>query len=363
MNQFSVKDVTHLKTALSLAKKGLGLTFPNPMVGAVIVKNGKVVGKGYHHKAGLPHAVIEALNNAKGSVKGATLYVNLEPCSHFGKTPPCADAIIKAGIAGVVCCTQDPNPKVSGNGIKKLRRAGIKVWVGILADEAETLNEAFFTFQKKHRPFVAIKFASSLDGKIATHSHDSKWITNGQARDFSRKLRGQYQAVVVGINTVVHDNPNLGSGLSVGREPIRIILDSTLRIPLTSKILRDNNVLIVTTKSADKIKYKRLMNRGTPLFTCPGKNISLPLLMKELARREIISIFVEGGGAVLGSFVDSGLVDKAYIFQAPIIIGGNNSVSAVGGKGAAKINQALRLKNITRKNFGDNSLITGYVGY
>ena len=361
MDKFSALDIKYLKIALKLAKKGLGKTFPNPIVGCVIVKNAKIIGQGYHHKAGLPHAEVEAITSAKSPTKGATLYVNLEPCSHFGKTPPCADAIIKAGIVRVVCCTTDPNPKVSGKGIKKLRQAGIKVSVGSLSSEAEILNEAFFTFQKKRRPFVAIKFASSLDGKIATNFFDSKWITNAEARNFARNLRGQYQAVLVGINTVIRDDPHLGSGIKGAQDPIRIILDSKLRIPLSSQVLRDNNVLIVTTKLAQKAKYKRLVKLGVPMFICPGKNISLPVLMKELARRQIISIFVEGGGEVLGSFVDSGFVDKAYIFQAPIIIGGKNAVSAVGGQGAVKINSALRLKNIIRKNFGDNSLITGYI--
>ena len=361
MDKFSNADISYLKASLALAKKAGALAFPNPMVGAVIVKRGKIIGRGYFKKFGSPHAEVEALRAAKTSVAGATLYVNLEPHCFYGKTPPCTEAIIKARISRVVCCTKDPNPKVSGNGIKILKQAGIDVSVGALSKEAEKLNEAFFTSQKKHRPFVAIKFASSLDGKIATSTGDSKWITNQQARNFARNIRNEYQAILVGINTVISDDPNLGSGIKGGHDPIRIILDSKLRVPLKSQVLRDNNVLIVTTKMADKIKYKRLINRGIGIFVCAGKNISLSLLIKELSRRGIISIFVEGGGEVLGSFVDSNLVDKAYIFQAPIIIGGKTAISAVAGKGAAKISRALRLKNITKKSFGDNTLTIGYI--
>lgn len=361
MDRITSQDIGYLKAALRLAKKGLRRTPPNPMVGAVIVKNGRVVGEGYHSKAGASHAEVEALKAAAGKANGATLYVNLEPCSHWGKTPPCADAIIKAKIRKVVCCMRDPNPKVSGVGIQRLRRAGIKVFVGGLSDEAETLNEGFLTFHRFGCPFVAIKFAASLDGKIATRSGDSHWVTNERARRYARSLRGRYQAVLVGVNTILHDNPHLGVRISGTPDPLRIILDSVLRIPLGSRVLRDNNVLIFTTRRANKEKYKKLIGAGIPIVTCAGRSISLRAVMKELVRREIVSVFVEGGGTVLGSFVDAGLVDKVYAFHAPILVGGESAKSAIGGRGALSIRQALRLTRVTRKMFGDNMLVSGYI--
>jgi len=353
-------DSDYLEQALKLAKKGQGRTLPNPIVGAVIVKNGKVLGQGYHREAGLEHAEIEALNAAKVSVRGAALYLNLEPCCHQGKTPACALAIIQSGLSKVVCCTLDPNPKVCGQGVARLRRAGLEVRVGELAAQAEQLNEAFFSYHKQGRPFVAIKFAASLDGKIATRTNDSKWITNQRARDYARQLRGRYQAVLVGSQTVIQDDPHLGLGSPNRLDPLRVVLDNSLKIPLESQVLRDKNVLIITSRRANPAKLKALMRRGMVPFICPGDQIELGLVMKELARREIISLFVEGGGTVLGSFVDAGLVDKVYAFYAPLIIGGQAAIGAVGGQGVATIGQALKLTRLARKNFGDNSLISGY---
>lgn len=351
------QDIVYIKEALRLAKKGLGKTFPNPMVGAVIVKNNTIIAKGYHQKAGLAHAEIEAIRHTRrplASLTGATLYVNLEPCSHFGKTPPCTKEIIKAGIKRVVCATLDPNPKVQGKGIIELRKAGIRVASGVLEHEAQILNEHFFFFHTKKRPFITIKFAASLDGKIATKAYDAEWITNEKARLFARQIRTQYQAILVGINTVIRDNPHLGT-------QTRIILDSHLRIPLESNVLRDTNVLIATTKSADKEKKDLLEKKGATVITFTEKNIPLKSLIDELARREIISVFVEGGGQVLGSFIDEKLVDKVYAFHAPILIGGEKGVNAVQGKGARKINEAVRLKNVKLKTFDDNILTIGYV--
>lgn len=360
MENISPKDIAYLKLALRLAKKGLGRTFPNPMVGAVVVKRGQVVGRGYHRKAGLPHAEIEALRVAGRSAEGATLYLNLEPCNHWGRTPPCVPKIAEAKVARVVCCSFYPNPKVCGMGIRALRRTGIRVSVGALAVEAEMLNEGFFKFHRAGRPFIAIKFASSMDGKIATRSGSSRWITNEQARKYARSLRRNYQAVLVGINTVLHDDPHLGVRISGVPDPLRIILDSTLKIPQGSKVLRDKNVLIFATRHADQKRYKRLISQSVPVVMCPGNSISLQVVMKELVRREVVSIFVEGGGAVLGSFVDAKLVDKVYAFYAPILIGGETAVSAVRGMGADSIRQSLRLKNLALKTFGDNILISGY---
>lgn len=346
-----IQDQFFLKETLKLAKKGRGWTNPNPMVGAVIVKNNQIIGKGYHKKAGLPHAEIEALNDAKTSVRGATLYLNLEPCSHYGKTPPCALSIIKSGISQVICSTIDPNPQINGQGVEWLRKAGIKVSVGLLEQEARILNEAFFIFHEKKRPFVAIKFAASLDGKMATHTGDSKWITNEKARTFARNLRGEYQAILLGINTVIHDNPHLGARSIGKKDPLRIILDSNLRIPVNSQVLRDNNVLIATTIHAPKDKKKLLEKQGIPILTFESEDIPLKELLFSLKSKNIISVLVEGGGKILGSFIDEKLIDKVYAFYAPILIGGRE----------AEIKNALYLKRISSKYFQDNFLVVGKV--
>ncbi len=328
-----ISDELFIQQTLKLAKKGMGWTNPNPMVGAVIVKNGKIIGTGYHKRAGLPHAEIEALRSCK-EPKGATLYVNLEPCTYFGRTPPCVDAIIRSQVKRVVCCTYDSNPKVHGQGIARLRKDGIEVSIGVLEDQARALNEAFFTFHEKKRPFIAIKFASSLDGKIATCIGDSRWITNEKARKFARGLRGQYQAVMVGINTVLKDNPHLGVRIKGRKDPMRIILNSKHQIPKDALVLRDQNFLIVNTKKIEDF-------------------LSL------LREKGIISILVEGGGKTLGSFLDAKVVDKVYAFHAPIVIGGKNAVT-IGGEGTQTIQNALHLKNISYKKFDDNLLTIGY---
>jgi len=358
MRSFSKNDEYFLDETLRLAKKAIGWTNPNPMVGAVLVKRDKIIGRGYHKRAGLSHAEIEALRTAKTSVRGATLYVNMEPCTHYGRTPPCVDAIIQAGIKRVVCSILDPNSKVHGRGIAKLKQAGISVSVGLREKESRALNEAFFTFHKKKRPFIAIKFAASLDGKMATHTGDSKWITNEKARLFARGLRGEYQAILVGINTVLRDNPHLGVRRPDKKDPIRIILDSNLDIPLNSQIFRDNNVLIATTTYASKNKKKLLTKMGIPILAFKSKNIKLKELLSTLRKREIISILIEGGGKILGSFVDAKIIDKVYAFYAPILVGGEKAVT-IKGKGVKKIKDALHLKDVSLKHFQDNFLVIG----
>lgn len=360
MNNTQTNETLFIKEALKLAKKGIGWTNPNPMVGAILIKDGEIIGKGYHRKVGLPHAEIEALNNTQNGIKDATLYVNHEPCSHYGRTPPCVDAIIESGITRVVCSSLDPNPKVHGKGIELLLKAGIEVSVGILEKEARNLNEAFFTFHEKKRPFIALKFAASLDGKIAIKTGDSKWITNEKARAYARKLRSYYQAILVGINTILHDNPHLGIRMEGKKDPVRIILDSTLKIPLTSQVLRDNNVIIATTKYANRKKQEQLTKNGITVLTFPTTTIYLHDLLDELRKREIISVLVEGGSTVLGSFVDAKLMDKVYAFYAPVIIGGKEAISAVSGEGAKYITEATYLKSMSFKRFADNLLIVGY---
>lgn len=346
-----------MREALRIASKGVGYTFPNPAVGAVLVKNGKIIGKGFHKKAGKPHAEIEAFTNATEDPKGATLYVTLEPCCIFGRTPPCTDAIIKKGITHVISAITDPNPKIRGKGIKKLEENGIAVTSGVLSEKAREINEGFFVFHELNRPFVAIKFAASLDGKIATKTNDSKWITNEKARNFARNLRAQYHAIVVGINTVLFDNPHLGAVRDI--EPKRIILDSTLKIPLGSDVLRDNNVILVTTLQADRNKVTELQKKGIEIIQMKNQKIIIQDFLAELYKREIISIFVEGGGGVLGSFADSKIIDKIYAFYAPILVGGTSAVSALKGEGITKISEALRLADFGVKILDDNVMLTG----
>ncbi len=339
------KDTHFLTETLRLAKKGLGWTNPNPMVGAIIVKNGQVIGKGFHRKAGLAHAEIEALNTVTQDPKDATLYVTMAPCNHFGKTPPCTESIIKSGIKEIVCCSLDPNPKVHGQGLNRLKKAGIKVSAGILENEARQLNKAFFTFHEKKRPFVAIKFAASLDGKMATRTGDSKWITNENARSFARNLRGQYQAVLVGINTVLTDNPNLGTSGKGRRNPTRIILDPKLRIPFDADVLRDTNCIIVTTTKAHKPKIKLMKTQGFTVLVFNSEYIPIKKLLSKLREKEIISILVEGGNKTLENFIDAGIIDKVYAFHAPMLIGKRPT-----------INESLYLENTSFKKFNDNLL-------
>ncbi len=354
------QDLKYLRIALDLAAKGRGNTNPNPMVGAVVVKNGKIIGQGYHKKYKGPHAEVEAFKNTKQNLVGATLYVTLEPCSHLWKnTPPCVPGVIAAGIKRVVCCTKDPNKLVTGRGIKQLKAAGIKVEVGGLEKAAKELNKAFFCFHQKQRPFIAIKFACSLDGRTTTYSGDSKWITNESARKFSRDLRSEYQAIIVGTNTVLKDDPHLGVRNKNYKDPLRVILDASLKIKLTSQVYRDNNVLVFASPAYDKQKMAQLKQKGIEVVITKQKQVPIKTILQELTNRKVISLFVEGGSELQGSFLDAKLADKFYIFYAPIIIGGKKSLSTIGGQGVKKVSDALKLKNISTKHFGDNWMIEG----
>lgn len=348
-------DEVFMRECLRLAAKGRGHVSPNPMVGAVVVKAGRIVGRGYHKRFGSSHAEIEAIRKAGGRAVGATLYVNLEPCCHFGKTPPCTDAIVRAKIRRVVCAVRDPN-SVARGGIEKLKRAGIVVSIGCMEKEARELNETFFTFHEKRRPFVALKFAASLDGKLATASGDSKWITNEKARAYARKLRGEYQAVLVGVNTILKDDPHLGVRWRGMRDPLRVVLDSTLRVPFSPKFLRDSNVLIVTTRRASERKKRSLEARGVTVHVMSGSRLSIKELLRVLQKMNIISVLVEGGGEVLGSFIDAKVADKVYAFYAPILIGGKEAVS-IGGEGARSFKNILRFSEVSIKSFGDNFFV------
>lgn len=361
---FDLNDTMLMQEAVKLAKRGMGWTNPHPLVGTIIVKGGKIVARGYHRKFGSDHAEMDALKRSKKDVAGGTMYVTLEPChlpyDLHGPRVPCVEVIKKAGIKKVHISMFDSNPEVSGNGRTALEKTGVKTTIGLLQEEVLRLNETYHHFMTKGRPFVAITFSTSLDGKIATFAGDSQWITNDKARQFARRLRGQYQAIVVGINTVLKDNPHLGVRTENKKDPLRIILDSMLKIPLSAQVLRDNNVLICTTSKAAKEKLHHLQKKGFKVVICGGKTIELWKLMSELVKLKVISILVEGGSKVLGSFIDQRLADKVYAFYAPILIGGEKAITAVGGQGVETVEKALRLKNVDFKRFGDNILTVGY---
>ncbi len=344
-----------MERAIELARRGGSFVSPNPMVGAVLVKNGKIIAEGWHKEFGGDHAEIVALRQLKkASAKGTTLYVNLEPCAHFGKTPPCVDKIIAAGIKKVVVAMKDPNPLVCGRGIAALKRAGIKTEFGCLQAQAQKLNEKFIKWISKGVPFVAMKVAMTLDGKIATRTGDSKWITSEKSRAFVHELRDSYDAILVGVNTVIKDNPTLSGSK---KEPLRIVLDSHLCTPLNSKVLRDKYVLIITTDSVSKSKIDEFKRRGFGLKVFSKKILITPLL-RFLGKLGISSLFVEGGSEIFGSFIDSKSVDKFYWFVAPKLIGGKNAKPAVGGKGVNLIKNAIHLKHWEVRQIGADILIT-----
>ena len=358
-----MSDEIFMREALRIAKNAEGRTSPNPLVGAVIVKDGKIIAEGWHRKAGTPHAEIHALNMAGELAKNSTMYVTLEPCSHFGRTPPCANKIVDAGIKKVFIAMKDPNPKVSGRGIEILKSAGIEVNVGILEDEAKILNEVFFKWITKKIPFVTAKFACSLDGKISTVTGQSKWISCEESRKFSHHLRDISDAIMVGIGTVLADNPSLTTRLVDGKNPVRIVVDSFAKIPLDSKIIRDGlakNILAVT-KNAPREKISALKNCGVEIIETDGEKVDLNFLMKELAKREITSILLEGGGTLHFSMLKENLVDKIFAFIAPKIIGGKNSLTAVEGAGFENISDAVQLKNFSVEKIGEDFLIGGYI--
>ncbi|WP_027363613.1 bifunctional diaminohydroxyphosphoribosylaminopyrimidine deaminase/5-amino-6-(5-phosphoribosylamino)uracil reductase RibD [Desulfotruncus alcoholivorax] len=362
------KDLKYMELALELAAKALGRTSPNPVVGAVVVKDGRIVGKGYHARAGTPHAEIHALREAGEDAAGATLYVTLEPCCHHGRTGPCTDAVIRAGIKRVVLAMTDPNPLVAGKGAQKLRDAGIEVVCGVREAEARRLNEVFIKYISTGRPYVVLKTAMSLDGKIATAGGESKWITGPRAREHVHLLRDRYDAILVGIGTVLADDPSLTTRLPdrEGRDPVRVILDSGAATPPGAKILTQNSqaqTIIVTTGEAPPDKVKRLERAGAVVIKVPGhdEGVSLPDTLRELAGREITSVLVEGGARVNGSFIKEKLVDKVYWYIAPKIIGGGMAPGPVGGPGIQVLNDALQVENIEVYNLGNDICIEGYI--
>jgi diaminohydroxyphosphoribosylaminopyrimidine deaminase/5-amino-6-(5-phosphoribosylamino)uracil reductase len=338
------------------------------MVGAVIVKKGKVIAADYHRKAGTPHAEIRALKKAGDKARGADLYINLEPCCHTEKrTPPCTKAIIKSGIKKIITAMIDPNPEVSGKGLKELHRAGIKTETGVMEAEAKRLNEAFIKYITKKEPFVVLKIAQTLDGKIATAGGESKWITGAEAREHVHKLRNEVDAVLVGIGTVKKDNPSLDCRIRGGKNPYRIIVDSRLQIPIASKALKHNDgkTIIATTKTAHKKKIGLLKARGASILAVKEKagKVDLKNLMEELGRLEITSVMIEGGSSINASALSGRIVDKVLFFITPKILGGVDSIPSIGGKSPALLKGAYKLKNLQIMNFGEDILVEGYTGF
>lgn len=359
----------YMKLALELAKKGIGKVHPNPMVGAVIVKDGKILGQGYHKKCGEGHAEVNAFKDAEKkneNVEGAEMYVTLEPCSHFGKTPPCADKIIEKKISKVFIGILDPNPLVAGRGVKKLKDAGIYVEYGILESECYKLNEVFMKYIVKKEPFVVMKTGMSLDGKIATYSGESKWITGEKSREDVHNLRNELTGIMVGINTVLKDNPQLTCRVNGGRNPIRIIVDSTLKIPIDCKIVntaKEVETIIATTDKANLDKINSLEDKGVKVIVVPSKNgkVNLKELMIALGNLKIDSILLEGGGTLNFSALEEGIVDKVKIYIAPKIIGGKDSKTPIEGKGIDNLKDAFKITNLSVSTIGEDILIEGYV--
>jgi len=360
----------YMEQALSLARLALGQVSPNPAVGAVVVKNGVVVGQGYTQPPGSWHAEIVALRQAGKEARDGTLYVTLEPCCHYGRTPPCTQAIIEDGIAEVHIAMLDPNPLVSGRGKNELESAGIKTYLGEHEDKAEEITEAYAKYITTGMPFVTAKFAISLDGKIATRSGDSKWISGEEARKYVHNLRHTADAIMAGVNTVLADNPHLtvrssgGKGGTAIKQPLRVIVDGKGRTPLTAQLFREHGSTLLALgrllKPEEKAAFAQVGAELVELPSAEGR-VDLEKLLKTLSEREIASVLVEGGGILLGSLFDQGLVDKVIAFIAPIIIGGEEAKTPVGGKGVDKIVDSLRLERVRVERFGDELMVSGYV--
>ena len=360
----------YMECALCLARLATGYTNPNPAVGAVIVKDGLAVGMGYTQPAGSEHAEVMALHQAGDKAQDATMYVTLEPCCHHGRTPPCTQAIIDAGISEVHIALLDPNPLVSGQGVKQLNEAGIKSCVDEYQQEACEINEAYIKYITTGLPFIIAKFAMSLDGKIATKTGDSKWITNEEARKYAHILRHTVDVIMVGVNTIIADNPHLtargcgGKGGMRKTQPLRLVVDSNGRVPLNSHIFEPpGEVLLAAVEPLESEKKRALMQTNTEVLELPGRKglVDIEELLRTLGRREIVSVLVEGGGELLGSFFDYHLVDKVLIFISPIIIGGRGAKAAVDGCGIDNISEAWHLDRLSTETFADNILLSGYV--
>jgi len=360
----------YMEQALSLAKLALGQASPNPAVGAVVVKKGEVVGQGYTQPPGSHHAEVLALKQAGGEVTGGIMYVTLEPCAHQGRTPPCTGAIISAGVSEVHMAMLDPNPIVSGRGQDELKKAGIKTSLGEHEEEAREVNEAYIKFITTGIPFVTVKFAVSLDGKIATKSGDSRWISGPESRKYVHCLRYTSDAIMAGVNTLLADNPHLttrcsgGKGGVARKQPLRVIVDSNGRTPLDSRVFSEpGKTLLALGRKVKPEEKAAFAKAGAEVLESPTASgaVDLEKLLKSLAEREITSVMVEGGGILLGSLFDRGLVDKVIAFIAPIIIGGAGAKTAVAGDGVSEVAQSFHLERVRVGRLGDDLMVSGYV--
>jgi diaminohydroxyphosphoribosylaminopyrimidine deaminase/5-amino-6-(5-phosphoribosylamino)uracil reductase len=360
-----MEDERWMKRALHLAEKGRGRTSPNPMVGAVLVKKGKMVGEGYHARAGEPHAEMVALQKAGREAHGATLYINLEPCIHYGKTPPCAPAVIESGVKSVVAGMEDPNPLVRGKGIEALKRAGLDVRLGILEEECRRLNEAFCKYIIKKEPFVILKVAATLDGKISTRNGESQWISGKASRHLVHRLRDQVDGVVVGIGTILKDDPLLTARIRGGRNPYRIVFDTRLRIPENAKVINIHpaRTIIATTELGPWEKVEELERKGVQVLVFGTKDgrVDAKSCLSRLGELGMMCLLVEGGGKISGAFLDDRLIDKILIFLSPKLIGDPLAPGIFGGQGVTHLKEAVSIKNLKIRKLGEDLLLEGYL--
>ncbi len=365
--RFQNTDTRFMSMALREARKGLGRTSPNPAVGAVIVKNGKAIAKGFHRKAGLPHAEIEALTHVEGQASGCTLYVTLEPCHHYGRTPPCTDAILKSGITRVVMGMKDPNPSVAGGGAEFLKKNGVDITMGILESECHFLNEAYLKHIRTNRPFVIAKSAITLDGWTGTATGHSQWVTNEKSRQFVHRLRDQVDAVMVGVGTVLSDDPRLTTRITTrgGRDPIRIVVDTHMKTPAHAKVVDHHSVadtFIIVGEKVSEEYITGFSKKGVFVIPCPTRNnrIDLSVMLGLLSEKSVTSILLEGGATLMGTMVRERLIDKYHIFIAPKLLGGGDGLPMAAGKGPERMDQCLELTNTRMRRFEGDTLITGY---
>ncbi len=354
-----------MNLAIREALKARGMTSPNPLVGALVVKNNHVIAKGFHKKAGFAHAEVVALDAAGKKAEGAILYVTLEPCTHFGRTPPCVERIIRSGVKEVIVGMLDPNPVNNGKGIQILRKHNIKVEVGFLEEELKKINEVFLKYTNKKVPFVTVKVAQSLDGKIASKTGDSKWITSDKSRVYSHKMRKNYDAIMIGVNTVLRDNPKLASWFSQ-KNPTKIIVDSQLSTPVDANIFMDDSKVIIVTVHArpgQETENRKALAQKANILEVKERagQVSLKDMMKKLAQLDITNILAEGGGTLIGSLFDEGLVDRIMFFISPKIIGGKDAVSSVMGHGITRIDKAVKLKDVSVRYIGEDLLVEAHV--
>ena len=364
-------DTKFMRMALREARKGLGKTSPNPTVGAVVVRDGRVLSKGFHRKAGFPHAEVEALRKLGHEAKGCTLYVTLEPCNHYGRTPPCTHAIVQAGISRVVVGMMDPNPNVTGGGCQYLSQNGIQVECGVLEQECRRINEAYIKFVQTGRPFILVKCALTMDGWTATRTGHSKWITNARSRAFAHRLRRDADAVMVGLGTVLQDDPLLTARdkKHSHRQPLRIIVDTNLSSPVDSLVFRTTDIagtaVAVGSHLESSAKIEALETKGVEIIKCPVKQgkIDLAALMDILGKKSIVSLLVEGGARIIRSLIQESLVDKFYLFLAPKLLGGGDGIPMIAGQGPESIEQCLKLKDLRIRRFEEDVMITAYPVY